>query len=65
MSDRRHIQKRHAFTAMCATKVRYSKREAQAAINRIMHGHRRNRPDTLRAYHCPFCDGWHLTKQDE
>ena len=48
----------------CCTKVAYrSKREAMTVINAILTGHgRKNRPERLRAYHCPDCNLWHVTK---
>lgn len=52
--------------AMCH-KRQYTKREANAAINRRMRGRserRRGRPDYLRVYHCPNCNWWHLTSQE-
>lgn len=49
---------------MCGGKARYEdKKAAISAINHVMRGHRKNRPDNLRAYPCPNCRGWHLTKQ--
>jgi hypothetical protein len=27
------------------------------------HGHRRGKVKRLRAYHCPYCNGWHLTSR--
>jgi hypothetical protein len=45
----------------CSHKTAYSKREALSMINAIMRGHRKNRPERLRAYHCPDCNQWHLT----
>lgn len=47
----------------CNGKVRYhDKRAALTAKNYRMRGHNRKRPDHLRAYPCPECQGWHLTK---
>lgn len=43
-----------------------SLRAASTRINELLHGRRRqrrNRPGFLRAYLCPFCETWHLTKQ--
>lgn len=47
----------------CRSKRRYDdKRAALTALNQIMRSHRRHRPEGLRAYPCPVCRGWHLTK---
>jgi hypothetical protein len=49
--------------AMCESKIRYpDKKAARTAINCALR-RRRKRPETLRAYACPFCEGWHLTHQ--
>jgi len=50
---------------MCERKNRYDKRGARSAINRFkkVRG-RHGRPEALRAYPCPFCAGWHLTKAE-
>lgn len=43
-----------------------SLRMANTRINELLDGRRRqrrNRPGFLRAYLCPFCDHWHLTRQ--
>lgn len=51
-------------TQLRCGKVRYhKKKEAITALNKIMTGHRRQRPNTLRCYPCPDCGGWHLTKK--
>jgi hypothetical protein len=43
-------------------KVRYpTKRDALTARNARLRSHGHNRPDDLRVYHCPDCDGHHLT----
>lgn len=49
----------------CRRKRRYDdKKAALTARNGILGSHRRNRPENLRAYPCPFCRGWHLTRRD-
>lgn len=47
---------------MCVRKDRYrSQGDAADKINKIRH----YRPDEqLRAYLCPYCDGWHLTHSE-
>ena len=53
------------YQAMCGSKKRLpDKRAAQTAINQFnSRGHgRHGRPEWLRAYPCPICEGWHLTK---
>jgi hypothetical protein len=50
--------------AFLCSKRPYSKRDAQGALNARMRGrkgHRHNRPDHLRIYHCDHCNAWHLT----
>lgn len=48
----------------CENKLRYEdKKAALSQRNRILNGHRRHRPEDLRAYPCPHCKGWHLTKR--
>lgn len=47
--------------AMCGAKQRYDKKSALTQINRIMRG-RHNKCESLRAYPCPHCSGWHITK---
>jgi len=51
---------------MCGSKRRFEdKKEATTFINffrRTGRG-RHGRPDDLRAYPCPNCRGWHLTKE--
>lgn len=53
------------LTKMCLSKRRYEdKRAAQTALNAFEKKRgRHGRPDQLRAYACPECQGWHLTKQ--
>lgn len=50
-------------------KARYpDKKSAVTAGNARTRGRqyrRRNRPESLRAYPCPRCGGWHLTHQTE
>jgi hypothetical protein len=52
---------------MCRSKYRYpSKRDAMTALNKFSRGRgrgRHGRPEHLRAYPCPICRGWHLTKK--
>lgn len=49
--------------SMCERKLRYDKRGARTMINAFAKQRgRHGRPDNLRAYSCPFCTGWHLTK---
>jgi hypothetical protein len=46
---------------MCGSKKKYeSNRQAQAAI-KLRLGEP-DGPDSLRAYKCKYCEGWHLTK---
>ena len=45
------------------TKRGYSKREAQEQINKRLSAGEQNRPDFLRAYECPHCRFWHLTRK--
>ena len=43
-------------------KKAYTKKDAQTALNARLRGrYRHNKPDHLRIYHCPDCNGWHLT----
>jgi hypothetical protein len=44
----------------CGAKRIYSKRAAHESRNRALR-RRHNRPDFLRVYNCPRCNGWHLT----
>lgn len=44
----------------CNGKVIYDKRGAQTAKN----ARRRDAHALLRIYHCPWCNGWHLTHVD-
>ena len=54
-----------ARRAMCDSKTRYSdKKSAMTVLNFTMKLRgRRGRALRLRAYACPCCNGWHLTKQ--
>ncbi len=48
---------------MCECKRRYDRRGARSEINQFAKFRgRHGRPQRLRAYPCPFCGGWHLTK---
>lgn len=50
----------------CQGKFRYADKKAvQTFLNqfhRTSRG-RHGRPEKLRAYHCPDCNGWHVTKR--
>lgn len=50
-------------TPAACGKRRYS--TPQEALNVASHrvGYRGTRTRLLRVYHCPACNGWHLTKQ--
>lgn len=50
---------------MCESKMRYrDKRDALTAVNSFRRNRgRHGRPNALRAYACPICKGWHLTKK--
>jgi hypothetical protein len=49
--------------SMCESKNRYDKRGARTMLNAFARSRgRHGRPENLRAYPCPFCAGWHLTK---
>lgn len=45
---------------MCHDKQRYHDHEEAILSAR---SYQRKRQTHLRAYECPFCNGWHLTKQ--
>ena len=50
--------------SQCEGKQPYSKKDAFTKINQRTQGRqhiRRHRPKSLRAYHCPECNWWHLT----
>jgi hypothetical protein len=45
----------------CGEKVVYPhKKDAQTVRNQVLR-RRRKRPEVLRIYCCPYCDGWHLS----
>ena len=49
---------------MCQSKRCYDRRGARSQINLFARVRgRHGRPEGLRAYSCPFCGGWHLTKR--
>lgn len=54
-----HGEKAHR---MCGSKNRY--RNKGEALVRASYCVRRGSPP-LRAYHCPYCGGWHLTHLDK
>jgi hypothetical protein len=55
-------KRRHNTTRTCRGKVRYrDKAEATEALHRIATSTRHHRP--TRAYECPSCNGYHLTKE--
>lgn len=45
----------------CGRKRRYKNRTDAENMARLR---MRNGAPPLRAYHCPHCDGWHLTKRE-
>jgi len=47
----------------CTKHCYATEHEAQVEITRILTSRRRHRPDYLRAYECPRCRFWHLTRQ--
>lgn len=49
---------------MC-DKVKYDKKGAQTALNSITRQkHKRwRKKKEVRYYHCPLCNGWHLTSR--
>lgn len=50
---------------MCFAKRRYPNQiKAACAIGTIL-GRDPNAPRTLRAYECPVCRGWHITKEQQ
>lgn len=60
--DRVRNAQRAGAGRFCARKARYdSKEKAQKEVELIA----RRRGKLLRIYHCPFCDGWHLTHKLE
>lgn len=50
-------------TVTCTKHCYSSQHEAAQQIEHILTSRRRNRPDYLRAYECPTCGLWHLTRQ--
>lgn len=49
----------------CSGKVRYASRKAAVtACHYVPRSRRRRARRELFFYHCPRCNGWHLTKQD-
>lgn len=54
-----------AAHAMCGSKTRYARKAdaAYARHYRLYRDTRRNKPDFLRIYHCPVCNGWHFTRK--
>lgn len=49
---------------MC-DKIKFSKREAQEALNSILRNRRHKHRREQRYYHCPDCNHWHLTSKPE
>jgi len=50
---------------MCLRKSRYDLKGARTMINAFsQHRGRHGRPEGLRAYSCPRCHGWHVTKAE-
>lgn len=47
----------------CTKHCHASEHAANKEIRSILHSRRRHRPDYLRAYECPKCGFWHLTRQ--
>jgi hypothetical protein len=47
----------------CETKARYSCKADAISVAAGAMKRKRNRPKMLRAYECPHCSGWHLTKK--
>lgn len=55
-----HVMER----CMGGGKVRFErKRDAQTSANHHMRRHKKT-PGYLRVYHCPKCNGWHLTHEE-
>jgi hypothetical protein len=54
------------FWAACGKNRYPDKKSARTALNACLRQRgRHGRPEWLRAYHCPDCLGWHLTKGKE
>lgn len=50
---------------MCGSKHRFSsKKDAQTAANYALR-RRHNRPEIARVYHCPNCNGFHLSHKPD
>lgn len=47
----------------CCGKMAYSKKDAQATLNKCQKQKRKKQP--VRIYHCPLCKKWHLTSQEK
>lgn len=61
---REHQQQIRATVHTPCTKHCYpDQTSAELEAKTILNSRRRNRPDHLRAYECPECGFWHLTKQ--
>lgn len=63
------IRGQRAPRITCHGKTYYAKRkDAVTAMNHVLGGKgrhmRHGRPEHLRAYPCPDCGGWHLTKKE-
>lgn len=54
-----------AAFAMCGSKTRLASIADATYARRycLYQDTRRNKPDFLRIYHCPLCNGWHLTRK--
>lgn len=72
MSNPHHIRGQRTARVTCHGKVYYaSRKDAVTMMNHHMNPgrhsdrprHRHGRPEFLRAYPCPDCGGWHLTKK--
>lgn len=48
---------------MC-NKIKYTKREAQTALNFLFKKRNFKNRREKRIYHCPECNMWHLTSKD-
>lgn len=45
----------------CNGKIRYARKRDAATARNARLRHTAHRPDALRVYHCPDCNGHHLT----
>jgi hypothetical protein len=53
---------RTAKAKMCFSKTRYPRKADAAYVrNYRLRLARRDNPTFLRIYHCPLCNGWHIT----